>query len=126
MDNDLISRSELKKALCEFMKNNIGIYSNEIFYIVDSIPAVDAPTCTDIIEANKEGYNNARRLYERPQGEWIDTGSGQECSICKEIQYGYDSFRNFCPNCGADMRKPNCVTCDHFGKCEGCEKGEEE
>lgn len=27
---------------------------------------------------------------------------------------------------GADMRKPNCVTCDHFGKCEGCEKGEEE
>jgi len=29
-------------------------------------------------------------------------------------------------NGGADMRKPNCVTCDHFGKCEGCEKGEEE
>lgn len=27
---------------------------------------------------------------------------------------------------GADMRKPNCVRCDHFGKCEGCEKGEEE
>lgn len=22
--------------------------------------------------------------------------------------------------------KPNCVTCNHFGKCEGCEKGEEE
>ncbi len=22
--------------------------------------------------------------------------------------------------------RPNCVTCDHFGKCEGCEKGEEE
>ena len=28
--------------------------------------------------------------------------------------------------CGADMRKPNCVTCDHFGDCEGCEKGDEE
>ena len=27
---------------------------------------------------------------------------------------------------GAAIQKPNCVTCDHFGKCEGCEKGEEE
>lgn len=25
-----------------------------------------------------------------------------------------------------DMQKPNCVTCDHFGKCEGCEKRNEE
>jgi len=37
-------------------------------------------------------------------GKWIDTGSGQECSECGEIQYGYDSFRKYCPNCGADMR----------------------
>lgn len=36
-------------------------------------------------------------------GRWIDTGSGQECSICKEIQYGYDSARNYCSNCGARM-----------------------
>ena len=27
---------------------------------------------------------------------------------------------------GADMRKPNCVTCDHFGKCDGCERSGEE
>ena len=25
-----------------------------------------------------------------------------------------------------EVDKPNCVTCDHFGKCEGCEKKEEE
>ncbi|HCJ13973.1 MAG TPA: hypothetical protein DHV77_01545 [Erysipelotrichaceae bacterium] len=36
-------------------------------------------------------------------GHWIDTGSGQECSECREIQYGYDSFRYFCANCGAKM-----------------------
>ena len=41
---------------------------------------------------------------EKPQGEWIDTGSGQECSQCHEIQYGYDSFRHFCGNCGAKMK----------------------
>lgn len=34
---------------------------------------------------------------------WIDTGSGQECSECGEIQYGHDSFRYFCANCGARM-----------------------
>lgn len=34
-------------------------------------------------------------------GRWIDTGSGQECSECGEIQYGYDSFRKYCANCGS-------------------------
>ena len=42
---------------------------------------------------------------ERKKGRWIDTGSGQECSECHEIQYGYDSFRYFCAFCGADMRE---------------------
>ena len=41
---------------------------------------------------------------ERKKGKWIDTGSGQECSECHEIQYGYDSFRYFCTFCGEDMR----------------------
>jgi len=36
-------------------------------------------------------------------GQWIDTGSGQECSVCGEVQYGYDSGRHYCPNCGAKM-----------------------
>ena len=38
-------------------------------------------------------------------GKWIDTGSGQECSVCGEIQYGYDNRRNYCANCGARMHK---------------------
>ena len=42
---------------------------------------------------------------ERKKGKWIDTGSGQECSECHEIQYGYDNFRYFCAFCGADMRE---------------------
>ena len=47
------------------------------------------------------------RLWFEPMyivhGHWIDTGSGQECSVCGEIQYGYDSGRFFCQNCGARM-----------------------
>ena len=41
---------------------------------------------------------------------WRDTGSGQECSACKEIQYGYDTGRHYCANCGAkiDVRVEEC------------------
>lgn len=38
-------------------------------------------------------------------GHWIDTGSGQECSECGEIQYGYDNFRNYCAYCGTKMQR---------------------
>lgn len=87
MNNDLISRSELKKTLCEFMKNNIGIYSNEMFHLVDSMPTV-----------------------EQPQGEWIkkvdDVGFVSHiCSECgAEIEVEDCSDDKFCFNCGADMR----------------------
>lgn len=56
----------------------------------------------------KKGYADAKRDYERPQGKWIDTGNMEEywaeeyqCSICG----AKDHWHNFCPNCGADMRK---------------------
>lgn len=69
---------------------------------------------------------------ERPQGEWYyNCQNGWHCSLChKAVKFmptimGKANF-DFCPNCGAEMRKPNCVTCDHFGKCKDCEKGEEE
>ena len=49
-----------------------------------------------------------KALQERPTGEWIDTGSKEEywdeeyqCSICG----AKDHWHNYCPNCGADMRK---------------------
>lgn len=37
-------------------------------------------------------------------GEWINHRSYQECSVCHEVQPGFDSYRFFCPNCGASMR----------------------
>lgn len=44
--------------------------------------------------------------HEERTGHWIDTGSGQECSECHEIQYGYDSNRKYCANCGFRMVEP--------------------
>lgn len=87
MNNDLISREALKEH--KFVGNKyvqIGGRTNgktlrtvnqayqqgwndAIDAIIANAPTVEALTYTDIIEANKEGYNTARRLYERPQGD---------------------------------------------------------
>lgn len=109
MNNDLISRSDLKDRLAkhqpilDFEWDN----NNLIASIIDNAPTVEVPTYTDLIEANKEGYNNARRLYERPQGEWIDpqnVGANNWCSVCGKFILHYDGICNYCSNCGADMR----------------------
>ena len=42
---------------------------------------------------------------ERKKGKWINTGSGEKCSVCGEKQYGYDNYRHFCANCGAENKK---------------------
>lgn len=51
-----------------------------------------------------------------------------QCPKCKKwcLKWATVLDYDFCPNCGADMRNPNCVRCDHFGKCEGCERRSEE
>ena len=61
-------------------------------------------TSTGKYEKCEYRYLSEQIEPERKKGNWIDTGSGQECSECHEIQYGYDNFRYFCAFCGADMR----------------------
>lgn len=49
-------------------------------------------------------YTVIKKLEQEPKtGRWIDTGSGQQCSECGEIQYGYDNYRRYCAYCGAKM-----------------------
>ena len=69
---------------------------------------------------NKEVWDALRNAptvqADRPHGEWVDKQtynqeidtyvSWIECSVCGcAPYYGLDSQYNFCPNCGADMRK---------------------
>ena len=61
-----------------------------------------------------KGYENAKKKYQRPRGEWrIERNSTlgvclQEVYICSNCNtaVGCQFFvrRSFCPNCGADMR----------------------
>ena len=93
---DLISRAAAIKAVEEYLqgldscisedKLKLDGYRNGLqvaMYEVNNAPAVDA---APVVHAR-----------------WRDTGSGQECSACNEIQYGYDTGRFYCPNCGAKM-----------------------
>lgn len=84
MDDDLISRKELRKAFKE-SGYFTGPWLHWARLLIDIAPTV-----------------------KRPQGRWIDTGHMEEywaeeyqCPICGEK----DHWHNFCPHCGADMRK---------------------
>ena len=61
-------------------------------------------------------YNMEDVCFEpRPSGEWVKRFDGNEwfwyCTSCKEQWYeedlymGGNEFPNFCPNCGASMKK---------------------
>lgn len=92
MYNDCTKHDTLKRMLDKLQEPCNDAISrqavlNEIYNLADKIIALPSVT-----PAEKVGY-------------WRDTGSGQECSECGEIQYGYDSFRKYCANCGAKMQE---------------------
>ena len=138
----LIDADELKKCAipCELHNGSLTELCVPL-YQIDSAPTVNIIQYKDWYLVNKAG---AKELLdrERSQGEWArhDEWAGGEYiggfyHVNCPCEDGYYSKweTNFCPNCGlpmkkggTDMRKPNCVTCDHFGKCEGCEKRDEE
>lgn len=63
---------------------------------------IDIP---DIPKNDKQRWAiaNGTPYEERPHGEWRITFDGCECSICKDTTLSIPM--NFCPNCGASMRK---------------------
>ena len=54
------------------------------------------------------GYAQAKQNFERPQGEWIPNytsqffNPGRSCNLCGKI---VEFSENYCPNCGAQMKK---------------------
>lgn len=54
----------------------------------------------------------APTVEERPTGHWINGYKSFNCSVCGKIAYSWNHFgeyiqvkSNFCPHCGADMRR---------------------
>ena len=66
--------------------------------LIDNAPTVKYPFYQ---EAYQTGYEEGKN--ERPKGEWIPyTLWDYKCSNCEKV---YGREYNFCPNCGAEMRK---------------------
>lgn len=83
MNDDLISRSELRARFQAILDRGDMFCEYDIIGMVDNAPTV-----------------------ERPRGEWIYIGQRNrlkvvECTNCHKRQYG---SMKYCGNCGADMR----------------------
>ena len=134
MNNDLISREALKehKFLTPQVKVIGGRHDGKmreqiiqayqkgwndcIDAIIDNAPTVEPEKAkeSEIIKAYTKGFDTGVETVknERPQGEWIKhiselypNESTEECPFCHEEQTICGNDDNFCPNCGADMRK---------------------
>lgn len=112
MNNDLISREALKKAI----KDNGYSHYFEIFDIIDNAPTVERKPFATVTFDKDELYrivderviqpikNGELVIKEkRPTGHWIEFKGGYyKCDKCGEVER---AKKNFCPNCGAEMRK---------------------
>lgn len=80
MNNDLISRDALKKAIEEvednydgYEPNDLGRFMNKVDDLIDNAPIVDTSKIEHKVynEGFKDGVDQGIKLSERPQGKWI-------------------------------------------------------
>lgn len=122
MNNDLISRENLKNAKPEFMNEKVvrdtkyqttkdRIYAKAWntcnSYWLNTIN--NAPTVEQECYITGAQWDEFMKEHKRPHGEWLfgsTLGHGwMKCSNCCVSQSGQTSCWSYCPNCGADMRK---------------------
>lgn len=113
---DLISRSALKKALEVTQYNDIDDLTRTE-RLIDSASTVVNYYTKGFADGERSGRNFPLADEEkailvrqwRPHGEWIehyDNSDGFTWLTCSRCMFkAYEEDYNFCPNCGADMRK---------------------
>lgn len=135
--------------------NELITYAKAVDDLIDNAPTVEISDyqkrALELVDnlKDKGAINNRERgtlrraillKPARPQGEWITIhrqNSFRQNVVCFECNKCHKYLLpirhtmiteplEVCPNCGADLRNPNCVRCDHFGECDGCERSDEE
>lgn len=106
MNNDLISRSALKR---KFRNVNEGMFQlSRVYELIDNAPTVDI-TCPNCDSGYAQGYSDGylKSKEERPQGKWTQISPAKiyECSECHQVVMTSDiESYLYCHHCGADMR----------------------
>lgn len=105
---DLISREALKDATKKLYNETLdGIVKfgiEKVYDLISNAPTVEAiPTeLHEKILDKVEGELLECQSNLRSQGEWIVVS--RNCWKCNRCQELTNEGKNFCPNCGADMR----------------------
>ena len=118
MTNDLISRSELKKAFEHLASDDYESplwYESTVFRVIDNAPTVEPEKAKEgeLVKAYTKGFDAGVETA-RPQGEWKEFKYGlYYCSRCfervdKDIEridalVSKGERSNYCPACGARM-----------------------
>jgi len=114
MNNDLISREALKKAIEQGEGFSWDSHGKDDLCVrkkyIDNAPTVEITEEQAIEKLHETGWliRHDKEMTERPHGEWVlcEDSYFNRCSICGDIWLNEaNSDFNFCPNCGADMRQ---------------------
>lgn len=134
MNNDLISRKELRKAFKK-LPFFTGAYLYYARQLIDNAPTINT-TCPHCDSGYAQGYSDGylKGKEERPHGEWIgDTDYDNTCK-CSKCRMTFDTDRlkmvmcdgkyelpPCCPNCGAKMDgMTNKTTAERPIRCKDC------
>ena len=119
---DYISREDAIKALtetcdtaCPYSKNQRYVMCascrfDDALTIIEDLPAADVVGRNTLQHSQHvESVENALDVPERNVGKWLPVQGYNNnvlyCSCCNSEVMGKTHTRNFCPNCGADMRE---------------------
>lgn len=109
MNNDLISREALKKALHNFFDGKVinepAYILRDVFCHIDSAPAIDITEEQAIDKLHETGWlpMHDKEMTERPQGEWNYIQAGMcVCPFCGATPHKL--YKNYCAKCGAELK----------------------
>ncbi len=109
-----ISEEEVLKEMIEYLgadseRRNVKYFTDEYNPSDNSEPTLDQlkTYCNrrGMVIMTFDLFNEMKSRWSEvvKHGHWISHGSYFTCSVCGEEQYGVDTGRYYCPNCGAKM-----------------------
>ena len=111
MNNDLISRSELKKAFEHLASDDYESplwYESTVFRVIDNAPTVEPEKAKEgeLVKAYTKGFDTGVETVktERPQGKWITEDILHCLYYCSNCRNNGERIMPYCPWCGADMK----------------------